>query len=71
MEKIEIIFKVLRNLVWTFIVNGVLTIIIGFLIFFYPDLLGMLVGLLLISLGVVFLIGAVKIRKYSKFQIKI
>jgi len=71
MEKIEIIFQFIRNIVWGLIIEGILVIVIGVLIFIYPDLLGMLVGILLVISGVLSFGLAIKINKYSKLKINI
>ncbi|MBD3359501.1 MAG: hypothetical protein GF365_02225 [Candidatus Buchananbacteria bacterium] len=61
----------MKNLVTGLVIEGILSILIGVLIFIYPDLLGMLVGLLLIVTGVIALIYAVKLNKYTKLTIKV
>ncbi len=71
MEKFEIVFQFMKNLVTGLVIEGILSILIGVLIFIYPDLLGMLVGLLLIVTGVIALIYAVKLNKYTKLTIKV
>ena len=71
MEKLEVVLKFMKNIVWGLVVEGVLAIIIGSLIFIYPELLGMLVGALLILGGIVAFVLAAKVNKYSKFKIEL
>lgn len=71
MEKIEVVFNFMKQIIWGLVIEGLLAIIIGILIFVYPDLLGMLVGILLIAGGIISLILAMKVKKYSKLQIKL
>jgi len=71
MDKIEVVFKTIKNLVAGLVIEGLFAIIIGVLIFIYPALLGILVGILLVVTGVLSLILAVKLNKYSKLKIKI
>lgn len=70
MEEIKIVFKFIKSLVWSLVFEGIMAILFGILIFIYPDLLGMLVGVLIIVTGIASICLAVKINKYSKFQIK-
>lgn len=71
MKNFEIVIKTIKNLVMGLIVEGLATILIGILIFVYPDLLGMLVGALLIFTGIIALALAVKLNKYSKIKIEV
>jgi len=61
----------MKNIVYGLVLEGILTIVIGALIFAYPDLLGMLVGLFLVITGVLSLLLAVKVNRYSKFEIEL
>ncbi len=71
MEQLEFVFKAIKNIVWNFVLTGILAIIIGILIFVYPTFLSTLVGLLLVVIGISTLIAAAKINKYSKIKIKL
>lgn len=71
MEKFEIVFQFMKNIVVALVIEGILSIAIGILIFIYPDLLGMLVGILLIITGVLALVYAAKLKKYTKLTIKV
>ena len=70
MEEIKIVFNFIKSLVWSLVFEGILAIFFGILIFIYPDLLGMLVGVLIIITGAASIVLAIKVNKYSKFQIK-
>ena len=71
MEQIEIVSKFMKNIVWGLAVEGILAIVVGVLIFLYPDLLGMLVGTLVIIAGIMSLILAGKVDKYAKLRIEL
>lgn len=69
MQQIEIVSKFMKNAVWGLTVEGILAIVVGVLIFVYPDFLGMLVGTLVVIGGIISLVLAVKVNKYSKIKI--
>jgi uncharacterized membrane protein HdeD (DUF308 family) len=69
MKKIKFVFKFIKNIVSGLVVQGVLSLAVGVLIFIYPQLLSYLVGGLLVLLGIVALALAVKVNKYSKVEI--
>lgn len=71
MEQIEIVSKFMKNIVWGLTVEGLLAVVVGVLVFLYPDLLGMLVGMLVIVGGIMSLVLAWKIDKYSKVKIEL
>lgn len=71
MERIQFVLKFMKNIVYGLVLEGILTIVIGALIFAYPDLLGMLVGLFLVITGILSLLLAAKVNKYSKFEIEL
>jgi uncharacterized membrane protein HdeD (DUF308 family) len=71
MQKIEVVLKFMKHVVWGLVLEGLLTILIGVLIFMYPDLLGMLVGVGLIVGGVLAFVVAYKVNKYSSFKFKL
>ncbi len=71
MQQLEIVFKFMKNLVTALIVEGILSVLVGILIFIYPDLLGMLVGILLVITGIVAFIYAAKLSKYTKLKIEV
>jgi len=71
MENLEIIFESLRKVAWSFLWTGILAIICGVLIFMYPNLLSMLVGLFLIVTGLTSIIAAKKVKKLSKISLKL
>jgi len=69
MQQIELVSKFMKNVVWGLTIEGILAIIVGALIFIYPALLGMLVGTLVVIGGIISLVLAVKVNKYSKVKI--
>lgn len=71
MEQIEIVSKFMKNIVWGLMIEGILAIVVGVLIFLYPDLLGMLVGTLVIIGGIMSLVLAGKVDKYAKLKIEL
>ena len=71
MSKVEFIVKFIRNIFWMILLDGIMAILAGVLIVIYPDLLGILVGSGLIVIGILALVFAFKIRKFTKFEIEI
>ncbi|MFZ6014791.1 MAG: DUF3096 domain-containing protein [Patescibacteria group bacterium] len=71
MKKIDIHLKIVRQIVWGFVIEGAVLVILGALIFLYPDLLALLVALALIITGIYSFYVALKINKYTQFQLKI
>ncbi len=69
MEKIEVVVKFIKNIVGGLIIQGVLSLGVGVLIFIYPELLNYLVAVLLVLLGIVALVLAAKVNKFSKIEI--
>lgn len=69
MEKIEIVSSFMKSIVWGLITEGVLAILAGVLIFVFPELLGMLVGTLMVVAGIICLLVASRVNKYSKIKI--
>ncbi|MCK9393898.1 MAG: DUF3096 domain-containing protein [Candidatus Paceibacterota bacterium] len=65
----EIVSEALHQIAKSFIYNGVIAILFGVLIFIYPNLLGMLVGIFLVVVGIVGIFVALKIFRYSKMKI--
>ncbi len=71
MEKVEIIFKFMRNLAWGLVVEGIGGVLLGILILVYPDLLGLLVGIFLVATGIWAVALGIKVFGYSKLKIEI
>jgi hypothetical protein len=71
MEQIEFVIKSLRHLMKNLIWNGVFAIICGIAILVYPELLRILVSIVLVGFGIINLIGAGKVAKYSKIRFSI
>ena len=71
MKDLKIIFGFIRNIVAGLVLEGVLLIAVGVLIFIFPDLLNYLVAALLVVGGLIAFVFAIKINKYSKLKIKI
>ncbi|MFA7169623.1 MAG: hypothetical protein WC178_02105 [Candidatus Paceibacterota bacterium] len=69
MQQIEIVSRFMKNIVWGLTIEGFLAIIVGVLVFIYPDLVGMLIGTLVVLGGIMSLVLAIKINKYSKLKI--
>jgi len=71
MEQIEIIINSLRHLTKNLAWNGILAIICGIIIVIYPKILQILVSIMLIGFGIINLVAAIKVRRYSKIRFKI
>ncbi|MCF6276723.1 MAG: hypothetical protein L3J07_02625 [Candidatus Magasanikbacteria bacterium] len=71
MKKVELVLSFMKHIVWGLVLQGLLSVLIGILIFMYPDLLGMLVGIGLVISGLLAFVLAIKVNKYSSFKFKI
>jgi len=71
MKKLEIVLKFIKHIVWGLILQGILSVLVGILIFMYPDLFGMLVGVGLVLSGLLAFVLAIKVNKYSSFKFKV
>lgn len=71
MKKVEVVVSFIKHFVWTLVFEGIFAFVMGMLILVYPDLLGMLVGLLLIVSAFWAFIMAYRINKLSSFKIEI
>lgn len=71
MEKIDIVIKLIRDIFWTILLEGIALLLLGILIIIYPDLLSYLVSIIFIVLGILLVVLACKIRKLSKFTIQL
>ncbi|MDD4995701.1 MAG: hypothetical protein PHW53_04555 [Patescibacteria group bacterium] len=71
MEKLEIVFKVVRQFFWSLLIQGVFLIALGILIAIFPELLVALVSVMFVILGVAIIVIAVKVWKYSKLTIEL
>lgn len=69
MQKIEIVSRFMKNIVWVLATEGILAVVVGVVVIIYPDLLGILVGTLTVIVGITSLILAIKVDKYSKIKI--
>ena len=71
MKKLEVVLKFIKHIVWGLILQGILFILIGILIFMYPDLLDMLVGIGLVVSGLLAFVLAIKVNKYSSLKFNV
>lgn len=71
MEKFEIVFQAIKQIVISLVLEGIFVIILGILIFIYPALLNYLVAIFLIVTGILSLVLAAKLNKYSKLTVKL
>ncbi len=67
----EYVFKFMKHIVVNLALAGILSIVVGILIFIYPTFLAFLVSLLLIIIGLLCLKLAHRINKYSKVEVNI
>jgi len=65
----DVAIEAVRQIEKSLMCSGVVAILFGILIFIYPALLGMLVGVFLMLLDLMSIIFAVRIKKYSKIKI--
>jgi uncharacterized membrane protein HdeD (DUF308 family) len=71
MEKVEIVFKIIRQLFWSLLLEGIFLIALGILIAIFPELLVALVSIIFIVLGVTIIAIALKVYKYSKLTVRL
>jgi len=71
MEKFEIVFQAVKQIMLSLILEGIFVIILGVLIIVYPALLNYLVAIFLIVTGILSLVLAAKLNKYSKLTVKL
>lgn len=69
MEHIEVISRSLRSVAWMFALQGILTVVFGFLIILYPPILALLVGIILIVFGVIGIIAAIMVGRFSNIKV--
>lgn len=68
MEHIEVISKSFRSLAWMLALQGILAIVFGFLILVYPPLLAILVGVVLVAAGILGVVAAILVGKFSRIE---
>jgi uncharacterized membrane protein HdeD (DUF308 family) len=71
MEHIDVIFKSLRSIAWLLALQGALAVVFGLLILIYPPLLAVLVGVILVFAGLVGIIAAIMVGKFSKVKMEV
>ena len=71
MEKVEVVFKIVRQLFWSLLLQGLFLVILGILVAIFPELLVALVSVIFIVLGVTIVIIAIKVYKYSKLTVRV
>lgn len=59
----------MKNIYYALISEAILAFVFGIIILIFPLLLNILVGLLIISGGILAIIWAMKIKKYTKIKI--
>jgi uncharacterized membrane protein HdeD (DUF308 family) len=69
MEQIDIVLKSIRSMAWTLALQGILAIVFSILILLYPLLLNALVSVIFMVVGIIGIIAAIKIGKYSKIKV--
>ncbi|PIR67110.1 MAG: hypothetical protein COU51_00350 [Parcubacteria group bacterium CG10_big_fil_rev_8_21_14_0_10_36_14] len=69
MERIEFILKAVSHLVWSLILEGLLFIILGILVYIYPALLIVLTAVFFLFTGLTLVSIGLKVRRYSKIKI--
>jgi len=71
MQKVEVVIKFIKHMVWGLIFQGTVALVMGLLIFIYPELLGMLVGLALVVAAIAAYVLAYRVNKLSSFKVEI
>lgn len=66
----DVISKSLRSIAWMFALQGILAVAFGLMILVYPPLLSILVGITLVIAGIVGIVAAIMVSKFSKVKIE-
>lgn len=66
MEHVEIIFKALSHMAWSLLLEGLLLIVLGILVYMYPALVILLASVFFIIVGLTLVAIGFKVKKYSK-----
>jgi len=69
MERIEFVFKALAHLAWSLLLEGILFMILGILVYLYPALIVILASVFFIFVGATLVMIGLKVKKYSKIKI--
>jgi len=69
MERIEFVFKALAHLAWSLLLEGLLLIILGVLVYLYPALIVVLASVFFIFVGFTLIMIGLKVKKYSKIKL--
>ncbi|MFH1194048.1 MAG: hypothetical protein V1661_03575 [bacterium] len=69
MERIEFVFKALSHLAWSLILEGLLLLALGILVYIYPALIIILVSVFFLILGLTIFSIGMKVKKYSKIKV--
>lgn len=62
-------FTFMQHIVQNLVFYGAVSLFFGILILIYPDLLGILIGILLVILAIQAFRFAYKLRKYTKIKV--
>ena len=69
MERIEFVIKAISHLAWSLILEGLLLLVLGVLVYLYPALIIILVSAFFLVLGITIISIGFKVRKLSKIKI--
>jgi uncharacterized membrane protein HdeD (DUF308 family) len=69
MEHVELVFKALSHMAWSLLLEGLLLIIFGILVYIYPALIILLASAFFIIVGLTLVSIGFKVKKYSKITL--
>jgi len=69
MERMEFVIKAISHLAWSLILEGILLLALGVLVYIYPTLIIVLVSVFLLVLGLTIFCIGLKVKKYSKIKV--
>lgn len=70
-QEVKIAITYLKHVVWALVLEGIVAVLVGVLILFYPPLLILLAGFFFILSGLLAFIAAYKVNKYTVLKFKI
>ncbi len=69
MEHIDLVSKALSHMAWSLLLEGLLLIILGILVYMYPALVIILASVFFIIVGLTLITIGFKVKKYSKMTL--
>ncbi len=69
MEHVEVLFRAINHMAWSLLLEGLLLIVLGILVYIYPALIILLASVFFIVVGLTLVSIGFKVKKYSKITL--